>query len=41
MFLVLARNLGAEDARILRTGQLSLEVEIMVKDASVLAYLNS
>lgn len=40
MFLVLARNLGAEDARILRTGQLSLEVEIMVNDASTLAYLN-
>jgi hypothetical protein len=40
MFLVLARSLGAEDARILKTGQLSLEVEIMVKDASSLAYLN-
>jgi hypothetical protein len=40
MFLVLARSLGAEDARILKTGQLSLEVEIIVKDASSLAYLN-
>jgi tetratricopeptide (TPR) repeat protein len=40
MFLVLARSLGAEDARILKNGQLSLEVEIIVKDASSLAYLN-
>ena len=40
MFLVLARSLGGSDARILKTGQLSLEVEVSVKDTSSLTYLN-
>jgi len=40
MFLVLARSLGAKDARILKTGQLSLEVEVSIKDTSNLTYLN-
>lgn len=40
MFLVLARSLGAKDARILKTGQLSLEVQISVHDAANLNYLN-
>ncbi len=40
MFLVLARSLGARDARILKTGQLSLEVEVSVTDATNLTYLN-
>lgn len=40
MFLVLARSLGRNDARILKTGQLSLEVEVKVKDAAQLTYLN-
>jgi hypothetical protein len=39
-FLVLARNLGAQDARILKTGQFSLEVQISVQDAANLTYLN-
>ena len=40
MFLVLARSLGAKDARILKTGQLSLEVQIHVQDTTNLTYLN-
>ncbi len=40
MFLVLARSLGRNDARILKTGQLSLEIEVNVKDAAHLTYLN-
>ena len=40
MFLVLARSLGAKDARILKTGQLSLEVQISVQDTTNLTYLN-
>ena len=40
MFLVLARSLGRNDARILKTGQLSLEIEVNVNDASHLTYLN-
>jgi Flp pilus assembly protein TadD len=40
MFLVLARSLGRTDARILKTGQLSLEVEVNVKDTAHLTYLN-
>ena len=40
MFLVLARSLGKNDARILKRGQLSLEVEVSVKDSSSLTYLN-
>src|SRR5690348_390411 len=40
MFLVLARSLGRNDARILKTGQLSLEIDVTVKDASHLTYLN-
>lgn len=40
MFLVLARSLGRNDARILKTGQLSLEIEISVKDTAHLTYLN-
>ncbi len=40
MFLVLARSLGRNDARILKTGQLSLEIEVTVKDTAHLSYLN-
>jgi tetratricopeptide (TPR) repeat protein len=40
MFLVLARSLGADDARILKRGQLSLEVEVSVKNTAHLTYLN-
>jgi tetratricopeptide (TPR) repeat protein len=40
MFLVLARSLGRNDARILKTGQLSLEVEVNVNDAAHLTYMN-
>src|SRR5690348_17651774 len=40
MFLVLARSLGAKDARILKTGQLSLEIQINVQDTANLTYLN-
>lgn len=40
MFLVLARSLGRNDARILKTGQLSLEVDVTVNDAAHLTYLN-
>ncbi|HLW02032.1 MAG TPA: tetratricopeptide repeat protein [Ktedonobacterales bacterium] len=40
MFLVLARSLGRNDARILKTGQLSLEIEVAVKDTTHLSYLN-
>ncbi len=40
MFLVLARSLGRNDARILKTGQLSLEIEVTVKDPTHLTYLN-
>jgi hypothetical protein len=40
MFLVLARSLGRNDARILKTGQLSLEIEVTVKDIAHLSYLN-
>ena len=40
MFLVLARSLGRNDARILKTGQLSLEIEVSVNDTAHLTYLN-
>jgi hypothetical protein len=40
MFLVLARSLGKNDARILKTGQLSLEIEVEVQNTAHLAYLN-
>lgn len=40
MFQILARSLGAEDARILKTGKLSLEIEVIVSDIANLAYLN-
>jgi hypothetical protein len=40
MFLVLARSLGRNDARILKTSQLSLEIEVNVKDTAHLTYLN-